>query len=129
MTQITDDNFDAIDMQSVVDSAFEELEAGMIVKGEVVTVDSGFAYVNVGSKSDGRVALDEFETAPKAGDVYYVKLMNKKLVDGVYHFSRKAAEMEKGWKDFIQLYNDGKREINGRIVSASPKGKLLTALV
>ena len=125
MTPITDDNFDAIDMESVADSALDELEAGMIVKGEVVTVDSGFAYVNVGTKSDGRVALDEFETTPKVGDIYFVKLMNKKLVDGVYHFSRKAAEMEKGWKDFIQLYNDGKREIKGRVVSASPKGKIV----
>lgn len=128
MTPITDDNFDAIDMESVADSALEELEAGMIVKGEVVTVDSGFAYVNVGSKSDGRVALDEFETTPKVGEVYNVKLMNKKLVDGVYHFSRKAAEMEKGWKDFIQLYNDGNKEIKGRVVSASPKGKIVNCL-
>ncbi|HNX24665.1 MAG TPA: S1 RNA-binding domain-containing protein [Spirochaetota bacterium] len=128
MTPITDDNFDAIDMESVADSALDELEAGMIVKGEVVTVDSGFAYVNVGTKSDGRVALDEFETTPEVGEVYIVKLMNKKLVDGVYQFSRKAAEMEKGWKDFIQLYNDGKREIKGRVVSASPKGKIVNCL-
>jgi len=33
--------------------------------------------------------------------------------------------MEKGWKDFIQLYNDGKREIKGRVVSVSPKGKIV----
>ncbi len=125
MTPITDDNFDAIDMESVADSALDELEAGMIVRGEVVTVDSGFAYVNVGTKSDGRVALEEFETIPKVGEVFNVKLMNKKLVDGVYHFSRKAAEMEKGWKDFIQSYNDGKREIRGKIISASPKGKIV----
>lgn len=125
MTQITDDNFDAIDMESVADSALDDLEAGMIVKGEVVTVDSGFAYVNVGTKSDGRVALDEFETTPRVGEVFNVKLMNKKLVDGVYHFSRKAAEVEKGWKDFVQLYNEGKKEIQGRIISANPKGKIV----
>ncbi len=125
MTQITDDNFDAIDMESVADSALEELEAGMIVKGEVVTVDSGFAYINVGTKSDGRVSLDEFDTPPKVGDVFNVKLMNKKLVDGVYHFSRKAAEMEKGWKEFVRLYNSGAKEITGRVVSANPKGKIV----
>jgi len=125
MTQITDDNFDAIDMQSVADSALDDLEAGMIVKGEVVTVDSGFAYVNVGKKSDGRVALEEFENIPKVGDVFNVKLMNKKLVDGVYQFSRKAADVEKGWKDFTQLYNEGKKEITGRVISANPKGKIV----
>ena len=67
MTPITDDNFDAIDMESVADSALDELQPGMIVKGEIVTVDAGYAYVNVGTKSDGRVALEEFETAPKVG--------------------------------------------------------------
>ena len=128
MTPITDDNFDAIDMQSVADSALDDLDAGTIVQGEVVTVDSGFAYVNIGTKSDGRVALDEFETVPKVGEVFNVKLMNKKLVDGVYQLSRKAAELEKGWKDFIKFYNDGNREIQGRVISASPKGKIVKCL-
>ena len=86
MSPIKDDNFDAIDMESVADSALEELQQGMIVKGEIVTIDSDFAYVNVGAKSDGRVPLDEFESTPKAGDVFVVKLMSRKLVDGVYHF-------------------------------------------
>ncbi len=128
MTLITDDNFDVIDMESVADSALDDLEAGMIVKGEVVTVDSGFVYVNVGTKSDGRVAIEEFDTTPKVGETFIVKLMNKKLVDGVYHFSKKAAETEKGWKDFIQFYNEGKKEINGRVISASPKGKIVNCL-
>jgi len=128
MTPITDDNFDAIDMQSVADSALDDLDAGTIVQGEVVTVDSGFAYVNIGTKSDGRVALDEFETVPKVGEVFDVKLMNKKLVDGVYQLSRKAAELEKGWKDFTKFFNDGNREISGRIISASPKGKIVKCL-
>ncbi|HOP62867.1 MAG TPA: S1 RNA-binding domain-containing protein [Spirochaetota bacterium] len=125
MTPIADDNYEAIDMESVADSALEELQTGMIVKGEIVTVDSGYAYVNVGTKSDGRVALEEFETAPQVGEVYDVKLMNKKLVDGVYHFSRKAAIAEKGWKEFIDFYEQGNREITGRIKSSSNKGKIV----
>ncbi|MCL1833826.1 MAG: S1 RNA-binding domain-containing protein [Leptospirales bacterium] len=125
MTSITDDNLEAIDMESVADSALDDLEAGMIVKGGVVTVDSAFVYVNVGAKSDGRVPIEEFETIPKVGDVFNVKLMNKKLVDGVFHFSRKAADMEIGWKDFTKHYNEGGREISGRIISSSPKGKIV----
>ncbi len=125
MTPITDDNFDAIDMESVADSALDELQPGMIVKGEIVTVDAGYAYVNVGTKSDGRVALEEFDTTPKVGEVYDVKLMNKKLVDGVYQFSRKAAMVEKGWKEFIDFYEKGNKEIKGRIKSSSNKGKIV----
>lgn len=125
MSQITDENFEAIDMESVADTALEEIQAGMIVKGEVVTVDSEFAYVNVGTKSDGRIALEEFEVAPQVGDVFHVKLMNKKIVDGVYHFSKKAADYEKGWKDFLEYYNEGNRLIQGRIKSAINKGKII----
>ena len=125
MTPITDDNFDAIDMESVADSALDELQPGMIVKGEIVTVDAGYAYVNVGTKSDGRVLLEEFETAPKVGEVYDVKLMNRKLVDGVYQFSRKAAMAEKGWKEFVEFYEKGNREIKGKIKSSSSKGKIV----
>jgi len=125
MAQITDDNLEAIDMESVADSALDDLEAGMIVKGVVVTADSAFVYVNVGAKSDGRVPIEEFEKIPQSGDVFNIKLMNKKLVDGVYHFSRKAADVEMGWKNFLGHYNEGKREISGRVVSSSPKGKIV----
>jgi len=126
MTSIKDDNFDAIDMESVADSALEELQQGMIVKGEIVTIDSDYAYVNVGAKSDGRVPLSEFETAPMVGDVFDIKLMSRKLVDGVYHFSKKAAESEKGWSDFIAAYNSGNRVVSGKIKSATSKGKMVS---
>ncbi|HON15911.1 MAG TPA: S1 RNA-binding domain-containing protein [Spirochaetota bacterium] len=123
---MTEDNYDTIDMASVADSALEDIQPGMIVKGEIVTVDSGYAYVNVGTKSDGRVPLEEFDTVPKVGEVYEVKLMNRKLVDGVYQFSRKAAVAEKSWKDFIESYNKGNREVKGKIKSSNDKGKILS---
>ncbi|HOK91632.1 MAG TPA: S1 RNA-binding domain-containing protein [Spirochaetota bacterium] len=126
MTPMTEDNYDTIDMASVADSALEDIQPGMIVKGEIVTVDSGYAYVNVGTKSDGRVPLEEFDTVPKVGEVYEVKLMNRKLVDGVYQFSRKAAVAEKSWKDFIESYNKGNREVKGKIKSSNDKGKILS---
>ncbi|MCL2155526.1 MAG: S1 RNA-binding domain-containing protein [Leptospirales bacterium] len=125
MTQITDDNLEAIDMESVADSALDDLEAGMIVQGGVVTIDSAFVYVNVGTKSDGRVPIEEFEEIPQIGDVFNIKLMNKKLIDGVYNFSRKAADLEMGWKDFLKHYNEGNREISGRVISSSSKGKIV----
>ncbi|HRU64614.1 MAG TPA: S1 RNA-binding domain-containing protein [Spirochaetota bacterium] len=126
MTPMTEDNYDTIDMASVADSALEDIQPGMIVKGEIVTVDSGYAYVNVGTKSDGRVPLEEFDAVPKVGEVYEVKLMNRKLVDGVYQFSRKAAVAEKSWKDFIESYNKGNREVKGKIKSSNDKGKILS---
>ncbi len=128
MSPTTDENFEAIDMESVADTALEDIKPGMIVKGEIVTVDTEFAYVNVGIKSDGRIALEEFETAPEVGAVFDVKLMNKKMVDGVYQFSMKAAAAEKGWQDFLNFYNEGNRQIRGRIKSANSKGKIVSCI-
>ena len=127
MSPIKDDNFEAIDMESVADSAFDEMQPGMIVKGEIVTVDSGYAYINVGMKSDGRVPLDEFDKVPVSGEVFDVKLVSRKLIDGVFHFSKKAAELEKGWSDFIASYNSGSRIIRGKIKSSSGKGKIINS--
>lgn len=125
MSQFTDESFEAIDMESVADTALEEIQAGMIVRGEVVTVDSEFAYVNVGTKSDGRIALEEFDNVPQVGDVFNVKIMNKKIIDGVYHCSRKAADYEKGWQEFLDFYNQGNRIIKGKVKSALSKGKII----
>ena len=104
MNQVPHANNEIIDMEHVADSALDEIEAGQIVSGEIVTIDNEFVYVNVGSKSDGRIPIEEFKDKPEVGDVVDVLLKNKRLVDGMYQLSKTAAEYEKVWKDFIQKY-------------------------
>jgi len=128
MSQFTEENFEAIDMESVADTALDNINPGMVVKGEIVTVDSDYAYVSVGAKSDGRISLSEFDEAPAVGDVCDVKLVSKKLVDGVYVFSKKAAETEREWKKFIDYYNEGNKKIVGKVVSATNKGKIVNCM-
>ena len=55
---------DGFSMESIATDALDELKPNKLMRGEVVTVDSEFVYVNVGTKSDGRVRIQEFTEPP-----------------------------------------------------------------
>ncbi len=128
MSQFTEDTFETIDMETVADTALDTFTQGMIVKGTVVTLDSDYAYVSVGAKSDGQISLQDFDELPSVGDSFEVKLISKKLVDGVYVFSKKEADREREWNKFLNYFNGGAKKITGRIISSSKSGKVVRCL-
>lgn len=125
MDHILEEHAESIDMEHVADSAMDTIQQGVIVQGEIVTIDNEFAYINVGTKSDGRISLEEFDEKPQVGSLVYVMLKNKRLVDGVYHFSKGAADQERHWQIFINWYSQGNTIIKGRVRAATNKGKLV----
>ncbi len=114
-----DENFS---MEHVARSAVEVIKPNMILKGEIVTVDNEFAYVNVGTKSDGRVNLSEFREKPLIGESIDIMLVNPRMVDGMYLFSTESASREKGWRNFLGIYRGGASTVSGRVVGTSAKG-------
>ncbi|OHD63429.1 MAG: hypothetical protein A2176_01940 [Spirochaetes bacterium RBG_13_51_14] len=125
MENIIHDVNENIDMENVADSTVEEIQPGVIVQGEIVTVDNEHVYVNVGTKTDGRIPLHEFDEKPGIGDTIPVILHNKRMVDGMYQFSAKSAAVEMQWKKFMDWYQEGNRTITGKIKSSINKGKLI----
>lgn len=113
---------ESIDMERIADFPIDIVQPNKILKGEVVTIDDDFAYVNVGIKTDGRVNLEEFSDKPKIGDIIDVLLVNKRLIDGMYVFSKVAAEKEKRWSNFINIYKDGIERIQGALESSNNRG-------
>jgi len=116
-----DRNDSQLYMEHVSNLSNDSIETKTIYTGEIVTVDNDFAYVNIGTKTDGRVSLEEFETAPKVGDVVEVMLMNKRLLDGMFVFSIKAAKKEKSWQQFLKAI-EGTSIIQGTIKQKSKNG-------
>ncbi|NBB89722.1 MAG: S1 RNA-binding domain-containing protein, partial [Spirochaetes bacterium] len=55
----------------------DQLEVGQIVEGTVVQVGSEQVFVDIGYKSEGRIATEEFDELPEIGDVVQVVLLNK----------------------------------------------------
>lgn len=118
-------NNESISMEEVADAALDDVRPGSVLEGEIVTIDSDYAYVNVGSKSDGRIPLGEFDDEPAVGQSVPVIIRSPRLTDGVYECSTREARRAMQWEKFLEQYDPEEGIIYGKVVSATPKGKLV----
>src|SRR5438477_11698710 len=92
-------------------SSFE----GSVVKGTVIRIANDFVTVDVGLKSEGRVALREFTnggTTPaelKEGDVVDIFVDRMENKDGEAVLSREKARREEAWTVLEKAFTDGER--------------------
>jgi small subunit ribosomal protein S1 len=97
------------------DSGFD----GSVVTGRVVRLTDEFAIVEVGLKSEGRVALKEF-TAPgqkpeiKPGDLIELFVERYEDRDGSIVLSREKARREEAWT-LLERSFEGNQRVNGTI--------------
>jgi small subunit ribosomal protein S1 len=87
---------------------------GSVLKGTVVGIENEFVLVDVGLKSEGRVALKEF-TAPgqkseiKIGDIVEVYLERMEDKNGEAVLSREKARREESWTQLERQFRDNQR--------------------
>jgi len=98
-------------MDSFVDN--EPLE-GAVVKGKVVAIEKDLAIIDVGLKTEGRVALKEFGAAGRDGTItvgsdveVYVDRVENAMGEAV--LSREKARREESWVKLEELYNKNER--------------------
>jgi len=87
---------------------------GTVVKGTVVALDDDFALIDVGLKSEGRVALREFAAAGaapeiKVGDLVEVFLERMEDKNGEAQLSREKARREEAWNVLEKAFQDQQR--------------------
>src|SRR3954464_8294439 len=92
---------------------------GSVLSGTVISVEGEFALVDVGLKSEGRVALKEFampgqKSELKAGDVVEVYLERMEDKNGEAVLSRDKARREEAWTQLEKQFKDAQR-VNGVI--------------
>ncbi|MCR9129808.1 MAG: 30S ribosomal protein S1 [Alphaproteobacteria bacterium] len=99
--------------------AGRDLMEGMVVEGRVTAVENDVVVIDVGLKTEGRVALREFtgpgSTAPKAGDTVEVYLERIENALGEAVLSRDKARREEAW-DRLETQFEGKEPVTGAIV-------------
>ncbi len=105
------ENFAAMLDESLGDA--QRLE-GTVLKGTVIAIEGDSALVDVGLKSEGRVALKEFakggESAElKAGDEVEVYLERMENKNGEAVLSREKARREEAWVLLEQAFDKGER--------------------
>jgi len=98
-------------LDSFVDN--EPLE-GTVVKGKVVAIEKDLAIVDVGLKTEGRVALKEFGQAGRDGTItvgseveVYVDRVENAMGEAV--LSREKARREESWVKLEEKYNANER--------------------
>lgn len=119
--------------QSDFESMFKELAEGDVVVGTVVHIDKDGVLVDVGSKSEGIIRLNELSREPfdRVEDVVTVNDDVKVVVigrtdEGQLLLSKKRADFEKAWDKVIEAMNAG--TIIQAVVSERVKGGLVVDL-
>ncbi|KAF0146549.1 MAG: small subunit ribosomal protein S1 [Rhodospirillaceae bacterium] len=87
---------------------------GGVIKGTVLNVDNDFVTIDVGLKSEGRVALKEFSSSAgrpevKSGDVVEVFVERYEDRDGMIVLSRDKARREEAWNELERAANENQR--------------------
>ncbi|MGD9830232.1 MAG: 30S ribosomal protein S1 [Hyphomicrobiaceae bacterium] len=92
------------DFANLLNEAFlkEDLLEGTVVKGTIVAIEKDLAVIDVGLKTEGRIALKEFAVAGKSpdlkvGDVVEVYLERVENALGEAVLSREKARREESW--------------------------------
>jgi small subunit ribosomal protein S1 len=102
------------------DSSFRNIAEGEVVKGTVLKVTPSEVIVDVGYKSEGIIAIDEFidesgQVSVQAGDIVDVLLERTEDREGYVVLSREKAEKMKIWDDVEKAYAE-KKVVIGRVI-------------
>ena len=125
----TGDNFaDLLDESLGKRGAFE----GRVLKGTVISIENETVLIDVGLKSEGRVALKEFsppgeEAELNPGDRVDVFVERFEDRDGVIMLSREKARREEAWIELEKAFK-GEQRVNG-IIFNRVKGGFIVDLM
>src|SRR6186713_837414 len=102
------------------DVSFKNFAEGEVVKGTVLQVSESEVIVDVGYKSEGIIAIEEFrdETGKvniKVGDTVDVLLEKTEDKEGYVVLSKEKAEKMKVWDDVERAYQE-RRVVVGRVI-------------
>src|SRR5712675_2163441 len=115
------DHFKGEDFGSLLDETLGQDTGfdGSVVTGRVLRLTDEFAIVDVGLKSEGRVALKEFgppgaRPEVKPGDVIELYVERYEDKDGAIILSREKARREEAWTNLEKAF-EGQQRVSGRI--------------
>ena len=118
-----DDQIDPDEYARLLDSydnSFRNIAEGEVVKGTVLKVTASEVIVDVGYKSEGIIAVNEFldengQVTVQAGDIVDVLLERTEDREGYVVLSREKAEKMKIWDEVEKAYAERKVVI-GRVI-------------
>ncbi len=104
-------------MEKLYNETFVDIKEGEIVKGTVVAFNEKEAVIDIGFKSEGFVAVDEFRNTEDLAVNSEIDVLIESIEDeeGRLILSRTKAEKLRGWMKLGESINEGDN-VDGRIV-------------
>lgn len=109
------------DFAELVESSFHDIQEGEVVTGTVVQVNPEHVMVDVGSKSEGQVPIEEFQDEDgkltvRVGDKVQVLLEDTEQSSGQVRISKTKADKIRIWERIAEVC-DTQQTLPGRVVS------------
>jgi len=117
----------SMEMDQFYEESFKSLSEGEVLNGTVVQIGKEYVMLDVGAKSEGRIAVSEFLDADgnltiKIGDQVEALLVRWDDDDGEIVLSKDKAAKIKVWEEITRIHNED-LTISG-LVTARVKGGL-----
>ncbi len=104
-------------MSQLYEQSFKKIKEQEVVKGKVIAMNDKEVLIDIGHKSEGRVAREEFADVDdlKMGDEVEVFIESLETKDGMISLSRRKAKVLTGWEKFVAKYKESD-VISGKVV-------------
>jgi small subunit ribosomal protein S1 len=114
------------DIEKAIDESIKDFEPGSIVSGRVISIIGDDVIVDVGYKSEGMVALSEFNADEDAKPGTMIEVLLDAVEDdaGVIVLSKRKADRIRGWEKVINEHKEGD-VVTGRVMRKIKGGLLV----
>jgi small subunit ribosomal protein S1 len=115
------------DFAELVESSFHKVQEGEVVSGRVVQITPEHVMIDVGSKSEGQIPVEQFtdeqgKLTVKVGDGVEVFLEDMEETSGQVRISKSKADKIRIWEEIAEIC-ETEKTITGKVV-ARVKGGL-----
>jgi small subunit ribosomal protein S1 len=114
-----EDDLSLEEMEKLYDQSFQTIQEGEVARGTIVALEKDFVIVDIGYKSEGRIAISEFKdpegnVKAEVGQEVEVLLERSEDEDGAITLSMERAAKIKVWDEISRVFSDDSI-INGAI--------------
>ena len=123
--EYSDEEYEA--MLEMYEGTMASIAEGEIVKSKVLRITENAVILDVGFKSEGSVALDEFQEPPAVGDEVEVFLEHLEDQEGAVVLSKKKADFMRVWEK-IRVAHESDEAVEGTLMKKI-KGGVVVSLM
>jgi len=106
------------------DTAVADIRSGATITGKIVSITADYVVVDMGSKSEGRIGIREFDTAPAVGETVEALVRSFDQETGMVQLSKRELELRRGW-EIVKEAHEKNVPVNGLVKRSMRDGYMV----